>query len=45
MAQDNQYTNKAMKDHAGTYNGFLTMMKWSIALIILVLVALAVFVA
>lgn len=43
MAQDNQYTNKAMKDHAATYGGFLAMMKWGTVLIALTLIALAVF--
>jgi hypothetical protein len=45
MAYDDSYTNKAMKDHANTYAGFLSMMKWSIAGIALVLFCLATFVA
>jgi hypothetical protein len=44
MAQDT-YTNKAMKDHANTYTGFLAMLKWGIMAIALVLVALATFLA
>jgi hypothetical protein len=44
MAQDT-YTNKAMKDHANTYTGFLAMLKWGIMAVALVLVALAMFVA
>lgn len=45
MAQQKPYTDKAMKDHAATYLGFMSMMKWAIALIALLLIVLAVFVA
>lgn len=45
MANGNPYTDKAMKDHANTYHGFLTMLKWGIAAVALVLAILAIFVA
>ncbi|MBV7257771.1 aa3-type cytochrome c oxidase subunit IV [Pacificimonas sp. WHA3] len=43
MSAQKPYTHKAMKDHANTYAGFKSLMKWSIAVIVLVLLALAVF--
>lgn len=45
MAHDKPYTDKAMQDHANTYFGFKSMMKWAIAVIALVLIILAVFFA
>ncbi len=43
MAQNNAYTNKAMKDHAKTYEGFLAMLKWGTGLIVLVLIGMLLF--
>ncbi len=43
MSAEKPYTAKAMKDHANTYFGFKALMKWSIAVIVLVLLGLAVF--
>ncbi len=43
MAQDKPYTDKAMKDHANTYMGFLAMLKWGTILIVLVLLAMLIF--
>ena len=45
MSAKKPYTHKAMKDHADTYFGFKSLMKWSIALIVIVLLGLAIFVA
>jgi Bacterial aa3 type cytochrome c oxidase subunit IV len=45
MAQQKPYTDRAMKDHAHTYFGFKSLLKWSMATIALVLIILAVFVA
>lgn len=39
------YTDKAMKDHAGTYFGFKNLLKWAIAFVVIVLLVLAIFVA
>ncbi|MBB4633531.1 aa3-type cytochrome c oxidase subunit IV [Sphingosinicella soli] len=43
MAQNNAYTNKAMKDHAKTYEGFLAMLKWGTIGIVLVLLGMLLF--
>ncbi|MGB3721836.1 MAG: aa3-type cytochrome c oxidase subunit IV [Pacificimonas sp.] len=43
MDTEKPYTAKAMKDHATTYFGFKAMMKWVSILIVLVLLAMAVF--
>ncbi len=43
MAHDKPYTDKAMKDHANTYEGFLAMLKWGMGLIALVLLGMLVF--
>jgi hypothetical protein len=43
MAQQKPYTDKAMQDHAHTYLGFKSMMKWAILLIAIIVVSLAIF--
>ncbi|MEM8826298.1 MAG: hypothetical protein AAF205_00880 [Pseudomonadota bacterium] len=43
MSAKKPYTAKAMKDHAHTYFGFKSLMKWSIAGIVIILLGLAVF--
>ena len=43
MALEKPYTDKAMKDHANTYAGFLTMLKWGMGLIVLILLGMLVF--
>lgn len=43
MAQNSSYTDKAMKDHAKTYAGFLAMLKYGTAAIALVLLGMLVF--
>lgn len=45
MAQRKPYTDKAMKEHAHTYFGFKALLKWAMAVIALVLILLAIFVA
>ncbi|MHB9881035.1 aa3-type cytochrome c oxidase subunit IV [Pacificimonas sp. ICDLI1SI03] len=45
MSPQKPYTAKAMKDHATTYFGFKSLMKWSIGGIVIVLLGLAIFVA
>lgn len=44
MAHEKPYTDKAMKDHANTYVGFKSLMKWSIAAIVIVLIGLLLFI-
>jgi len=43
MAQNSTYTDKAMKDHAKTYTGFLAMMKYGTGFIVLVLLGMLLF--
>ncbi|MEE4350050.1 MAG: hypothetical protein V2J26_07465 [Pacificimonas sp.] len=45
MSAEKPYTDKAMKDHATTYFGFKSLLKYSIALVVVVLLGLALFVA
>ena len=43
MAQNSTYTDKAMKDHAKTYAGFLAMLKYGTGFIVLVLLGMLLF--
>ncbi|MGB7405275.1 MAG: aa3-type cytochrome c oxidase subunit IV [Pacificimonas sp.] len=43
MEPHKPYTAKAMKDHADTYGGFKTLVKWSIGVIVVILLGLALF--
>ncbi len=43
MAQNSSYTDKAMKDHAKTYAGFLAMMKYGTIMIVFVLLGMLLF--
>lgn len=39
------YTDKAMKNHAETYFGFMKLLKFGIGLVVVVLLGLAIFAA
>ena len=45
MSVKKPYTHKAMKDHAVTYFGFKSLLKWGIAVVVIVLLGLAIFAA
>ena len=45
MSANKPYTHKAMKDHATTYGGFKSFMVRGIVVVVLILLALAIFVA
>ena len=45
MDVNKPYTQKAIQDHARTYFGFKSLLKWAIGLVVAVLLILAIFVA
>lgn len=40
---DEEHPRTTMAEHEATYNAFLTLMKWGIAIVVLILIGMAVF--